>query len=131
MSALVYAALVLAGAGLVVIAYLVWVWRRAGDDSKRLVKAIWRLSPRDKLRLAKSLARDRRIPLLVRLLPPALVIYLALPLDLIPDFVPVLGQLDDILVAGIGVALLLRFVPRGVIEEKLLEVGGAGGSTEP
>ncbi len=81
--------------------------------------AIWKLPLRKKIRLARSLAGDRRIPLLVRLLPPAMVLYLAMPLDVIPDFIPILGQADDVLVAAVGIVLLLRLTPRHVLEEKL------------
>ena len=48
--------------------------------------------------------RDERVPRWRKLLLAALVGYLALPLDLIPDFIPVAGQLDDVLI----VALMLR-----------------------
>ncbi|MDO8612474.1 MAG: DUF1232 domain-containing protein [Dehalococcoidia bacterium] len=76
-----------------------------------------RLPLRDKLRLALALMREPRIPLLVRAVPPALVLYLAMPLDVIPDFIPVIGHLDDALVLLLGIAVLLRFTPRAVLEE--------------
>jgi len=38
--------------------------------------------------------------------------YLALPFDLIPDFIPVVGQLDDILVLTLAIALLIATIPR-------------------
>jgi uncharacterized membrane protein YkvA (DUF1232 family) len=98
---------------------LLLLWRVADEESRGLIRRVWQLSLKRKLRLALSLARDRRISLLVRLVPAALVIYLAMPLDLIPDFVPVLGQLDDVLVGAAGIVLLLRFVPRVVLIEKL------------
>jgi len=82
-----------------------------------LAKRIARLSLRNKGRLALALTRDRRIPFVVRGLPALLVLYLAMPLDLIPDFIPVVGQLDDLLIVGLGVWLLVRSVPR----EALLE----------
>src|SRR3970040_116058 len=82
-----------------------------------LAKRIGRLSLRNKARLASALARDRRIPLVIRGVPALLVLYLAFPLDLIPDFIPIAGQLDDLLIVGLGVWLLFRFVPR----EALLE----------
>ena len=92
-------------------------WRSADEGSRRLVKRVARLRWRAKLRLALALARDRRIPLVLRALPPALILYLAMPLDVVPDFIPVLGQLDDLLIVGAGVALLLRLTPREVLEE--------------
>ena len=65
---------------------------------------------------------DERIPALLRLIPPVLVLYLALPIDLIPDFIPVIGQIDDILVVAVGVALLVRLAPMRVFDEHLLEL---------
>jgi len=91
---------------------------RGGDDERKtLVGRIGRLSLRNKARLALALARDPRIPLGVRAIPPALVLYLAMPLDLIPDFIPVIGQLDDLLIVGLGIGLLIRFAPRESLAE--------------
>ena len=100
-------------------AVLLFAWRSADDASRGLIKQIAKLPLRQELRLARSLFGDSRIPLAVRLLPPALVLYLAMPLDLIPDFVPVLGQLDDVLIAAAGIVLLLRFAPRSILEDHL------------
>ena len=58
--------------------------------------------------LFSRLLRDRRLPRRHRLLVAALIPYLALPIDLIPDFVPVAGQLDD----AVLVAFVLRRVAR-------------------
>jgi uncharacterized membrane protein YkvA (DUF1232 family) len=58
--------------------------------------------------LFARLLRDPRLPRRHKLLVAALIPYLAMPFDLIPDFVPVLGQLDDALL----VALVLRRVMR-------------------
>ena len=103
--------------GVVLAAVAAWLaWRSADEGSRRLVKRVARLRWRAKLRLALALARDRRIPLVLRALPPALILYLAMPLDVVPDFIPVLGQLDDLLIVGAGVALLLRLTPREVLE---------------
>lgn len=62
----------------------------------------------DLARLMKDLAADRSLPKGVRRRLGALVVYLALPFDLVPDFVPVLGYADDIIV----IALVLRSVVR-------------------
>jgi uncharacterized membrane protein YkvA (DUF1232 family) len=58
--------------------------------------------------LFSRLARDPRVPLPSKLLLGALIGYLALPFDLVPDFIPVVGALDDAII----VALVLRLVVR-------------------
>ncbi len=62
--------------------------------------------------LFARLLRDRRVPLGDKLLLTGLVAYLALPFDLVPDFIPVAGQLDDALV--VALALRLRRLARDV-----------------
>ncbi|OBB92162.1 YkvA family protein [Mycolicibacterium peregrinum] len=62
----------------------------------------------DLLRLIPRLARDRSLPRGVRVRLALLVVYLALPIDLIPDFIPVLGYADDAII----VTLVLRSVVR-------------------
>src|SRR3990172_7990933 len=114
----VWIALAVAAALVLVAALAAWRLRRAGrPEDRELAGRIVRLPLRRKLRLAAALVRDNRIPLLVRALPPALVLYLAMPLDVIPDFIPVIGHLDDVIVLVLGIALLLRFTPRAVLEE--------------
>lgn len=66
-----------------------------------------RLLP-DLLRLVSRLARDRGVPRTARLSLWLLLGYLALPIDVVPDFVPVLGYADD----AVAVALVLRYVIR-------------------
>jgi uncharacterized membrane protein YkvA (DUF1232 family) len=71
-------------------------------------------------RLAKllyRLGRDRRVPWTVKAVLLALAAYLACPIDLIPDWIPVLGYLDDIVIVGFVVGYLLKRVPREVIRE--------------
>lgn len=119
-------AFVIVGAGVLLLALAVWVlWRRATGEQRRLIKRITRLRLGSKLGLAGRLATDPRIPLFVRAIPPVLVLYLAMPIDVIPDFIPVLGQLDDAVVVLVGVTLLLRFAPRGVIEEQVAALEAA------
>lgn len=60
---------------------------------------------------------DPRVPLYAKLFA-ALVVGLAFsPIDLIPDFIPVLGYLDDLLVVPLGVALAVRMIPGEVLAE--------------
>jgi uncharacterized membrane protein YkvA (DUF1232 family) len=56
-------------------------------------------------------ARDPRTPWLVRLLALFVAAYALSPIDLIPDFIPVLGYLDDLIIVPLGVMLVLRLVP--------------------
>ena len=101
------------------------LWRKASGRMKAISERLGRLPLGARISLALLLARDQRIPIAVRAVPPLLVLYLALPLDLVPDFIPVLGQLDDIAVALVAIGLLLRFVPIQVIESHIamLEAG--------
>ncbi|MFT3664469.1 YkvA family protein [Piscinibacter sp.] len=57
----------------------------------------------------------------------AVIAYAASPIDLIPDFIPVLGQLDDLILLPLGVALAVRLTPRPLWEARLRE---AEASTE-
>jgi len=56
-------------------------------------------------------ARDPRTPWLVRLLALFVAAYALSPIDLIPDFIPVLGYLDDLIIVPLGVTLVLRLIP--------------------
>ena len=96
-----------------------WMLRRTDPARAALAKRIGALPLRNKVRLALALVRDGRIPLAVRAVPAFLALYVAMPIDLIPDVIPVLGQLDDVLVLGLGVALMLRLVPRETLEEHI------------
>ena len=59
-------------------------------------------------------ARDPRTPWLARLLALGIAAYALSPIDLIPDFIPVLGYLDDLLIVPLGLMLVLRLLPAEV-----------------
>ncbi len=61
--------------------------------------------------------RDPRTPLAARLLIVLVLAYALSPIDLIPDFIPVLGLLDDLLLVPLGIALALRLVPASVMAQ--------------
>ena len=92
--------------------------RRDGARSA-LGKRVMALPWRAKAALFWRLLKDRRVPWWAKALLPALLLYLAMPVDLIPDFIPVLGHLDDLLVVLLVVAVLLRAVPPEATEEHL------------
>jgi uncharacterized membrane protein YkvA (DUF1232 family) len=62
-------------------------------------------------------ARDPRTPWYAKLIAAGVVAYALSPLDLIPDFVPVLGYLDDLIIVPAGIALVLRLVPAEVLAD--------------
>jgi len=62
-------------------------------------------------------ARDSRTPWYAKLLVAGIVAYALSPIDLIPDFVPVLGYLDDLILIPIGIALAIKLVPPQVLAE--------------
>ena len=72
---------------------------------------------RDCLVLVRRLLRDPRVPRLRKLSLALLVAYLASPIDLIPDFLPVIGQLDDALIAGWTLRGLVRSAGPGLLRE--------------
>ena len=96
-------------------------WKVMRSDERALMRRIGKLRFRDKLAFGRDLMRDPRVPWPAKIVAAAVVVYVASPIDLIPDFIPVLGHVDDLLVALIGGALLLRSVPRHVVEEHLRE----------
>ena len=60
-------------------------------------------------------ARDPRTPWFVRLLALLVAAYALSPIDLIPDFIPIIGYLDDLLLLPLGIALVVRLTPPDVI----------------
>ncbi len=62
------------------------------------------------------LARDPRTPLVVRVLALVVAAYALSPIDLIPDFIPVIGYLDDLLLLPLGIALIVKLTPPALIQ---------------
>lgn len=62
-------------------------------------------------------ARDSRTPWYAKVLVAGIVAYAFSPVDLIPDFVPVLGYLDDLILIPMGLALAVKLVPDSVLNE--------------
>jgi len=62
-------------------------------------------------------ARDPRVPWYAKVLAATVAAYALSPIDLIPDFVPVLGYLDDIVIVPAGILLIVRLMPDGLMDE--------------
>ncbi|MEO8287704.1 MAG: YkvA family protein [Chloroflexota bacterium] len=61
--------------------------------------------------------RDSRVPLFARIFAACVVAYAFSPIDLIPDFIPVLGYLDDLILIPLGITIAIRMIPAPVMEE--------------
>lgn len=61
--------------------------------------------------------RDPRVPWYARLFAACVVAYAFSPIDLIPDFIPVLGYLDDLVLVPLGIVLALKMIPQPVMAE--------------
>lgn len=75
-------------------------------------------------------SRHPRTPWYAKLVVLAVVAYALSPIDLIPDFIPVLGYLDDLILLPLGIALALRLIPEDVMREcaeKAAERGAGSG----
>ena len=78
-----------------------------------------KLPIRAKVRLLWRMFRDPAVPLRAKSVLPVIALYLAMPFDLIPDFIPLLGQLDDLLVVALGLGIFLLLTPRDIVERHL------------
>lgn len=85
------------------------VWAR---NLKRDVLALW---------LA---ARDARVPWYAKVLSAAVAAYALSPIDLIPDFIPILGYLDDLLIVPLGIWAAVKLIPEPVMADLRLKALG-------
>ena len=68
-------------------------------------------------RLIVRLMMDRRVPFRLKLLLPVAVAYIISPIDVVPDFLPFLGRIDDLLALAVAGLLLILLAPRDVLME--------------
>jgi uncharacterized membrane protein YkvA (DUF1232 family) len=99
------------------------------------VSLLSRLKARARALKAEVLAlyvavRHPRTPWFAKLLIFAIVAYALSPIDLIPDFIPVLGFLDEIVLLPLGIALAIKAIPADVMEECRARASGAGGEAK-
>jgi uncharacterized membrane protein YkvA (DUF1232 family) len=90
------------------------IWARLRQWAQRI--------KRDLLRVYFAI-RDPDMPRALRVLAVVVLAYALSPIDLIPDFVPVLGYLDDLILVPLGIWLILRWLPPAVLERATRQAG--------
>jgi uncharacterized membrane protein YkvA (DUF1232 family) len=97
----------LVGVGIALLAYLALIAALLVAGRRLDALALARFIP-DCVVLLRRLIGDERVPRRRKLALLALVVYLSIPIDLVPDFIPVVGQLDDVIVAALALRYALR-----------------------
>ncbi len=75
--------------------------------------------------------KDKRTPWYARIIAAAVVVYALSPIDLIPDFVPILGYLDDLVILPLLIAWCVRCIPSGLFAEYRLRAYDTWGNGKP
>ena len=93
--------------------------------SRLLVNILMLLLPRFLPQLIRygllvwRLTFDRRVSIFLRALLPLALLYFLSPVDLIRDAIPILGRMDDLIILGLALLLLLKLSPQAVVDEHL------------
>ncbi|MFW2350259.1 YkvA family protein [Qipengyuania sp.] len=77
----------------------------------------WAAALKDEVVALYVAAKDRRTPFLAKLVAGATAAYALSPIDLIPDFIPVIGLLDDLILVPLGIWLAMRLIPTELMAE--------------
>jgi len=93
---------------------------RSPQETAGLLSRLWA-----RIRLAGRLLVDRRVPLWSKLVIPGLALaYLIIPLDLIADYIPVLGQVDDLMLIALGLQAFILACPKSIAQEHMARIWG-------
>lgn len=85
----------------------------------------WAKGLRQQTLVVYHVARDPRTPWFVRVLALAVAAYALSPVDLIPDFIPILGYLDDLVIVPLGLMLVLQLTPGEVLAAARVKAAAA------
>ena len=103
-------------------------WRVATNPHVVRAGGIWAVFKQ--VRLAYRLLRDERVPMLTKMVLPATLLYLASPLDLLPDLIPIVGQVDDIGLVILGLIAFVKLCPQSLVAEHEASLDGNETTTE-
>lgn len=92
----------------------------SNDKTTNILQEIWQNG-----QLALRLFADGRVPLMLKaLVPVAALAYIIMPVDLLPDFIPVLGQLDEVAIILLLMRLFVSLAPQEVVAEHRQKMAG-------
>ena len=111
---LVLVMVVVAG-GFALTAVLMLRWLGKREPYSNFIK----LRTRRKLTFVRMMMGDDRVPIYVKIIPVLLLVYLISPIDQVPDFIPVLGYMDDVVIALLALALIIRLTSGPVVLDLL------------
>ena len=72
---------------------------------------------KSELKVYNALLKDKRTPLLAKVLLAIAIGYLLLSFDIIPDFIPFIGQIDDVIIVPLLFYIAMKIIPNNIIEE--------------
>ncbi len=104
---------------------MLWRWKRllVASPALEALKSRVRQLRREVHALVLA-ARDPRTPWYAKWLVAGVVAYALSPIDLIPDFIPVLGYLDDLILVPLGIVIAIKLIPPQVLAECRARVAG-------
>jgi uncharacterized membrane protein YkvA (DUF1232 family) len=104
-----------------------------GNEVRRTLRILRALSWEQRASLLSGLARDPRLPKRVKLATLLVAAYVASPVDLVPDFIPVIGRVDDLIVMRFALRYISRSLPEGLFQEHVQRVTALSpeGSDQP
>jgi uncharacterized membrane protein YkvA (DUF1232 family) len=76
----------------------------------------------NRLRLVVRLLRDGRVPIYLKVVPFLSLIYIVMPFDLVPDLIPILGQVDDLGIFVLSIEAFIMLSPQDVVQEHLAAI---------
>jgi len=69
------------------------------------------------LALLKLALKDQRVPIFAKIFAGIIIGYALSPIDLIPDFIPIIGYLDDLIIVPLGIFFALKMIPKNILNE--------------
>jgi len=77
----------------------------------------WAKSLKRQIFILYYACKDERVPWYAKVFTACIVAYAFSPVDLIPDFIPILGYLDDVILLPLGIMFALKMIPKGVLSD--------------